>query len=157
MPIPHCCTFTMRIPPPKVRQKKSPMDLTTYATASRLYGEELRAKAGECAFRATAATAFFTPLLLPPLGVALHCWTVLLVAGQGMDLPTVLAAVFLPGIAELALGALYWEAAGVLHPYCVGLLVYGGLWGAGWLSVALLIKVAPLPGSPEEKGAQSAF
>jgi hypothetical protein len=156
MPISHCRAFAIRIPTMKARQNRTPMDLTTPGAALRLRGEELLSRAGDGAFTVTAAMAFFAPLLLPPLGVALHCWTVLLVAGQGADLPTALAAVFLPVVAELTLGARYWDTAGVLHPYCVGLLLYGGLWGARWLSVALLIRADPCQEVPEEQSVRLA-
>jgi hypothetical protein len=105
-------------------------------------------KAGDFAFTATAATAFFTPLLLPPLRVAIHLWTVLIVAWQGAEVPAVVAAFFLPVLAELTLGAMYWDTTGVLHPYCVVLLSYVSLWGASWFSVVLLVKIDPLPVNP---------
>ena len=102
-------------------------------------------KAGDFAFTVTAATAFFPPLILPHLGIAIHCWTVILVAQLGPDVPTVVATFFLPVLAEVTLGVMYWHTTGVLHPYCVGLLAYGALWGISWLSVVLLVKFEPLP------------
>jgi hypothetical protein len=112
-------------------------------------GKDLRSKLGDGAFAVEAATAFFTRLLLPPLGLALYLWTVVLVAQLGMEVAAVVGSVFFPAVAALLLGWLSWRGAGLSDPYCLALLVYGGLWLASWLSIALLLRAEPLPMSSD--------
>ena len=92
-------------------------------------------KVGECVFAVTAATAFFTRLFLPPLGLALHLWTVLLVAQLGMEVAAVGGAVFFPAVAAVLLGWAAWHHAGLSDPFCLALPVHGGCgWPAGSVS-----------------------
>lgn len=82
---------------------------------------------------------------MPPLGLALPLWTVLLVAQLGMDVTAVVATILFPEVAALLLVWGAWRAEGLSDPYCLALLVYRGLWLASWLSIALLLRAEPLP------------
>jgi hypothetical protein len=67
------------------------------------------------------------------LALAIHLWTVVLVFRFGAGLFRTALAFFFPVIAEIAVGAAFWNAVGFFNPYCLALLAYVGLWLASWL------------------------
>src|ERR1043166_5972925 len=81
---------------------------------------------------------FLTQTVLSLLGVVLHLWTALRVVrlGGGGLLGTV--ALFLPGLAEIAVGVVSCWTQAWGNPYCPALLLYACLLLADWLGLVLL-------------------
>jgi hypothetical protein len=88
--------------------------------------------------RSGGSVAFLTQTLLSLLGIVLHFWTALRVVQLGGGVLLSIMALFLPGVSEIVLSAVFCWTRNWRNPYCLALLAYGGLMLVNWLSFVLL-------------------